>query len=178
MFRRGVRVTLLVVPEEVPMTRIRDAACEFLTHKRIAVTGVSRTPDTHASNTVYRRLRDRGYQVFAVNPNADEVEGDPSYHDLRSIPGGVEAVVIGTRPEIADETMRECADLGIEHVWMHRGPAGGSVSESATAYGREHGIAVIDGGCPCMFGPTADPGHKAMRFVLTLTGSVPRHVNP
>ena len=160
------------------MTPIKDAACEFLTHKRIAVTGVSRTPDTHASNTVYNRLRDRGYEVFAVNPNADEVEGDRSYHDLRSIPGGVEAVVIGTRPEIADETMRECADLGIKHVWMHRGPGGGSVSEAATAYGREHGIAVIDGGCPCMFGPTADPGHKAMRFVFTLTGSVPRQVNP
>ena len=160
------------------MTPIKDAACEFLTHKRIAVTGVSRTPDTHASNTVYKRLRDRGYRVFAVNPNADEVEGDPSYHDLRSIPGGVEAVVIGTRPEIADETMRECADLGIEHVWMHRGPGGGSVSETATAFGREHGIHVIDGGCPCMFGPTADPGHKAMRFVFTLTGSVPRQVNP
>jgi len=34
----------------------------------------------------------------------------------------------------------------------------------------------IDGGCPCMFGPTADPGHKAVRFVLTLTGNVPRRV--
>ena len=74
--------------------------------------------------------------------------------------------------------MRECADLGITHVWMHRGPGGGSVSATATSFGREHGIAVIDGGCPCMFGPTADPGHKAMRFVLTLTGSVPRQVTP
>jgi uncharacterized protein len=178
MCRRGDPETLAVVPKEVPMTPIKHAACEFLTNKRIAVTGVSRTPDTHASNTVYKRLRDRSYHVFAVNPNADEVEGDPAYNDLRSIPGGVEAVVIGTRPEIADETMRECADLGIKHVWMHRGPGGGSVSETATAYGREHGIHVIDGGCPCMFGPTADPGHKAMRFVFTLTGSVPRQVSP
>ena len=160
------------------MTPIKDAAAEFLAHKRVAVTGVSRTPDTHASNTVYKRLRDRGYEVFAVNPNAHEVEGDPAYHDLRSIPGGVEAVVIGTRPELADQTMHECADLGIKHVWMHRGPGGGSVSQSATAYGLEHGIAVIDGGCPCMFGATADPGHKAMRVVFTLTGGVPRQVTP
>jgi len=158
-------------------TRIKDAAAEFLAHRRVAVTGVSRTPQTHASNTVYRRLRDRGYEVFAVNPNADEVEGDPSYPDLHSIPGGVEAVVIGTRPEVAEETMRECADLGIEHVWMHRGPGGGSVSQSAAADGRRHGIAVIEGGCPCMFGPTADPGHKTMRLVLTLTGHVPRQVS-
>jgi uncharacterized protein len=63
-----------------------------------------------------------------VNPNADVVEGDPCYHDVRSIPGGVDAVVIGTRPEIAETTMRDCADLGIKHVWMHRSFGAGSVS--------------------------------------------------
>src|SRR5512135_2377577 len=156
------------------MTTIREAAAEFLAHKRVAVTGVSRAPGSHGSNVVYKRLRERGYEVFAVNPNADEVEGDPAYHDLHSIPGGVDAVVIGTRPEIAEETMRECSDLGIKHAWMHRGPGAGSVSETAAAYGREHGITVIDGGCPCMFGPTADFGHKAMRFMFTLSGNVPK----
>jgi uncharacterized protein len=158
------------------MATIKEAATEFLRHKRVAVTGVSRTPGSHGSNAVYKRLRDRGYQVFAVNPTAEEVEGDRAYHDLASIPGGVEAVVIGTRPEIADETIRECAELGIEHVWMHRGPGAGSATATATAYGRDHGISVIDGGCPCMFGPTADPGHKAMRLVFTLTGGVPKEV--
>lgn len=158
------------------MQKIREAASEFLAHKRVAVTGVSRKPQGHGSNVVYKRLRDRGYEVFAVNPNADQVEGDRCYHDLRSIPDGVDAVVIAARPETAEETMRECADLGIKHVWMHRGPGPGSVSEPAAAYGRQHGIAVIDGGCPCMFGPTSDPGHKAMRVLLTLGGNVPREV--
>ncbi len=158
------------------MPTIKEAATEFLESKRVAVTGVSREPKGHGSNVVYQRLRERGYEVFAVNPNADEVEGDRCYHDLGSIPGGVEAVVIGTRPEAADETMRECVELGIGHVWMHRGPGAGSVSRTAADYGREHGVAVIDGGCPCMFGPTADVGHKAMRFVFTLTGSVPKKV--
>ena len=158
------------------MQRIKEAADEFLAHKRVAVTGVSRTPNSHGSNVVYQRLRDRGYEVFAVNPNADEVEGDRAYPDLGSIPGGVEAVVIGTKPERAEATMRECADLGIHHVWMHRGPGGGSVSKEAADLGRKEGIAVIDGGCPCMFGPTADPGHKVMRTVFTLTGNVPRRV--
>ena len=159
------------------MPAIKDAAVEFLTHKRIAVTGVSRTPGSHGSNVVYKRLRDRGYEVFAVNPNAEEVEGDRAYRDLGSIPGGVEGVVIGTRPERADETMRECVELGIPRVWMHRGPGGGSVSATATSFGREHGVTVIDGGCPCMFGPAADLGHKAMRLAFTLAGNVPRRVD-
>jgi len=156
------------------MTTIKDAASEFLAHKRIAVTGVSRTPGSHGSNVVYKRLRERGYEVFAVNPNASEVEGDRCYRDLASIPGGVDAVVIGTRPETAEGTMHECAELGIKQVWMHRGPGPGSVSAAATEYGRQHGITVIDGGCPLMFAPTADVGHRLMRRLLA--GNVPKHV--
>jgi hypothetical protein len=149
------------------MLTMKEAASQFLANKRIAVTGVSRTAKDHGANTVFKRLRDRGYEVFAVNPNADQVEGAHSYHDLKSIPGGVDAVVIATAPDNAEGTMRECDELGIKHVWMHRGPGTGSVSASATAYGREHGITVIDGGCPCMFGPTADFSHKIMRVVLS-----------
>jgi predicted CoA-binding protein len=149
------------------MTTVDEAASAFLASKRIAVTGVSRTAKEHGANTVYKRLRDRGYDVFAVNPNTDRVENDRSYHDLKSIPGGVDAVVIATAPSRADDTMRACADLGITRVWMHRGPGRGSVSDTATAYGREHGITVIDGGCPCMFGPTADFGHKVMKVFLS-----------
>jgi predicted CoA-binding protein len=156
------------------MPNVKVAADAFLANKRIAVTGVSRTGGTHGSNNVYKRFRDRGYEVFAVNPNADVVEGDQCYHALKMIPGGVDAVVIGTRPEIAEDTMRECAELGIKHVWMHRGPGEGSVSEEATAYGRQHGITVIDGGCPCMFGATADFGHRIMRLVYS--GHVPKQV--
>jgi uncharacterized protein len=158
------------------MPSIKDAAGESLANRRIAVTGVSRKPENHGSNVVYTHLRDRGYEVFAVNPNADEVEGDRSYHDLRSLPGGVDAVVIATRPQTAEQTMRECAGLGIKHVGMHRSFGAGSVSDTATEYGREHGITVIDGGCPCMFDPTANVGHKTMRFVFTLKGHVPGQV--
>lgn len=156
--------------------KIKDAASEFLSKRRVAVTGVSRESKTHGANFVYTRLRERGYEVFAVNPNTDEVEGDRAHHDLHAIEGGVDAVVIATSPEHAQETMLECAELGIDHVWMHRGPGGGSVSQTAAAWGRAHGINVIDGGCPCMFGPTADRGHKMMRLVLTLHGNVPREV--
>ncbi|MGY1752327.1 CoA-binding protein [Blastococcus sp. SYSU D01042] len=144
------------------MIPVKQAAEEFLTHQRVAVTGVSRSPKDHGANVVYKRLRDRGYTVFAINPHADEVEGDPVHRDLGSVPDGVEAVVIGTSPAHAEETMRECVELGIDRVWMHRGPGAGSVSEEATAFGRAHGVTVIDGGCPCMFGPTADFGHKVM----------------
>ena len=158
------------------MTRIADAAEDFLACRRIAVTGVSREAKEHGGNIVYKRLRERGYDVFAVNPNATTLEGDTAYPDLRSIPGGVEAVVVATRPDRAEATVREAADLGVRRVWMHRSFGAGSVSPEATAVGREHGMTVIDGGCPLMFGPTSDGFHRVMCPVLKLTGKVPRTV--
>jgi predicted CoA-binding protein len=158
------------------MTTVKEAAATFLAGSRIAVTGVSRTPASHGGNVVYKRLRDRGYEVFAVNPNADSVEGDRAYHSVSEIAGVVDAVVVAAPALTAEATVRECDELGIKHVWMHRSIGEGSVCDAATAYGRGHGMTVIDGGCPLMFDPTADAGHKMMRFFLTLTGKVPRQV--
>ena len=149
---------------------------DFLACRRVAVTGVSRHPANHGSNVVYRRLRERGYEVFAVNPNAEIVEGDPCYAHLADVPGDVELVVIGTRPDRAEETMKECIALGVTRVWMHRAFGGGSVDQAAVDLGRAHGITVINGGCPCMFAPADDGPHRFLRRVCTLTGAVPRKV--
>ena len=82
-------------------------------------------------------------------------------------------VAIGARPETEEATMREGAELGMHHVRSHRSMGAGSISPAATDYSRQHGIAVIDGGCPLMFDPTADVAHKCMRLVLSPAGAVP-----
>lgn len=155
------------------MPTLKEAAADFLAQKRIAVAGVSRSGDV-AANTVYRKLRSAGYQVFAVNPNADEVEGDPCYPNLKSIPGGVEAVVIATAPEVTPSVVRDCAEQGIPRVWMHRSFGTGSVSKEAADFCRENNITVIAGGCPMMFCPPVDFGHRCMRWILSVTGGLPK----
>ncbi|MDA8237749.1 MAG: CoA-binding protein [Chloroflexi bacterium] len=147
---------------------------DFLAQRRIAVAGVSRTPQGHGGNVVYQRLRARGYEVFAVNPAADTVEGDPCYRDLRSIPGGVDAVVIATPASAAESVVRECRELGITRVWMHQAFGAGSVSKEAHELCRASGIASIAGGCPLMYGPTSDGGHRFMRVILGLFGRLPK----
>jgi predicted CoA-binding protein len=157
------------------MPPVEQAINDFLAQKRIAVAGVSRTAGGgHGGNIVYQRLKERGYEVFAVNPNADTVEGDTCYHDLKSIPGGVDAVVIATNPTAAPSVARECNELGIKRVWMHRSFGGGSVSEDAHEFCRQNGIASIAGGCPLMYGPTSDGGHRFMRFFVGLFGKLPK----
>ena len=153
---------------------LEQQVADFLGQRRIAVAGVSRTK-SDAANLVYKKLRGAGYEVFAVNPNAKTLEGDPAYPDLGAIPGRVDGVVVATRPEVADAIVRECAELGIARVWMHRSFGTGSVSDSAVRYCREHRIAVIPGGCPMMFCDPVDFPHKCLRWVLRLTGGLPKN---
>jgi len=152
---------------------LQDNVRQFLSKKRIAIAGMAR--DGRAvGNIIAKKLRGAGYQVFPVNPNAAGIEGERCYPDLRSIPGGVEAVVIATHPSVADKVVRECADLGVRLVWMHRSFGTGSVSREAADYGRQHGLTVIDGACPMMFVEPVDVGHKCFRWVLKWTGGLPK----
>ena len=152
-------------------TAVARAAEEFLGQKRIAVAGVSREPAAHGGNVIYRRLRERGYEVFAVNPNAETVEGDACYHDLASIPGGVDAVVIATNPRNTASVVDDCRALGIGRVWMHRSFGGGSVDPASVTAGREAGMTVIAGGCPLMFEPTDDTVHRCIGWIVQHSGS-------
>ena len=79
-------------------------------------------------------------------------------------PGGVDGGGDRHRPELAEGRCASAPSSGSSTSGCTAARAPGSVSKATAAYGREHGIAVIDGGCPCMFGPTADLGHKAMRL--------------
>jgi len=152
---------------------VDELAREFLSQQRIAVAGVSRDRE-QAANLIFRKLRDTGRDVVAVNPRATEVEGAACYDTLAAIPEPVDAVVIATPPAAADAIVDECAALGIGWVWMHRGVGAGSVSPKAVEACRKHGIRVIAGACPMMFCEPVDFGHKCIRWVMKVSGRMPR----
>ena len=154
------------------MPKLKEAAAEFLAQRRIAVAGVSRDPKQPA-NANYKKLRATGHEVFAVNPKATSVEGDRCYASLRAIPGGVDAVLVFTHPDASAAVVRECAELHIPRVWLHRGPGAGSVSEEAVALAKGEGIALIDGACPLMFIEGADPFHRCFGWFMGVTGKLP-----
>lgn len=152
-------------------TKVND----FLAQKRIAVAGVSRNNSQHPTgNLIFRRLKASGHEVFAVNPHLQSFEGERCYPDLQSIPGGVDGVVIVTRPDTTERIVHDCSDAGVRRVWMHQSMANGSsVSPKAVAYCHQHEITVIAGACPMMYGEHADVGHTCMRWILKLTGKLP-----
>lgn len=158
------------------MPTVQQAVDDFLALKRIAVAGVSRNPGgTHASNGIYSRLKERGYEVFPVNPNTDKVMGDTCYRSLKDIPGGVEGVVIATNPADSMSVAEECKALGIERVWFHKNFGAGSYSKEAHDYCRANGITALVS-CPLWYGKTSDGFHKFFGAACRLLGQVPREV--
>ena len=146
---------------------------DFLAGKRIAVAGVSRGKAS-AANPVYLKLRACGYEVFAVNPNAAQVEGDACYPDLSSIPGGLDGVVVATHPNASLEVVRQAVDRGVKRVWFHRSIGKGSVSREAVEECEKHGLGCIVGGCPLMFCEPVDFGHRCLRGWLSWRRKLPR----
>jgi uncharacterized protein len=154
------------------MAKVPDVVAEFLRGKRFAVAGVSRQSG-QAANFVYRKLRDSGYEVFPLNPNAVEAEGARCYPDLGSIPGPIDGILVATHPRVSVELVRQCAEHGVGQVWFHRSFGQGSVSEEAIRECKAQGIKCIVGGCPLMYCEPVDFGHRCMRWWLRLRGRVP-----
>lgn len=154
------------------MANLQELVKDFLAQERIAVVGV-RTTVEDAANAIYDKLKGAGYQVFAVNPKAESYKGEPCYPSVKDIPGGVQAAMLVTRPELTEKLVVECKEAGVTHVWMHRS-IGNSTSEQAIQYCRDNGISVIGGGCPMMFVEPVDFGHKCMKFIGNFAGWLPK----
>lgn len=151
---------------------LQSAVDDFLAQRVIVVAGVSRDGKLPA-NHIFRKLKAAGYEVYPVNPNASEVEGQRCYPDLASVPARVEGVVVGTPPSAAADLVDECIRLGIPRVWMHRSFGEGSVSPDAEERCREAGIAVIPGACPMMYLEPVDVAHRCIRWFLKVGRKLP-----
>lgn len=151
------------------MAKVDDLVKSFLGQRRIAVIGVSDKRET-GCNLAYKKFKENGYQVYAVNPHISLYDGDACYSDLKSIPVKPEAVFILASPRVTDQMVNQCVELGIKHVWMHcmmgikPGLAAGmtSVSQSAVEICNANGIEVIPGSCPNQF-LKPDFAHVMMR---------------
>lgn len=158
------------------MAVIDGVVRDFLAQKKIAVVGVSDKRDT-GCNLSYKKFKENGYQVYAVNPRISKYDGDACYPDLKSIPEKVDAVFILANPNVTEKIVAQCVELGIKHVWMHcmmgtkpgLGAGMTSVSQNAVETCKANGIAVIPGSCPNQF-LQPDFGHGMMRGLWNVLG--------
>lgn len=158
------------------MSKLDSLIKDFLAQKKIAVVGVSDKRET-GCNASYKRFKDAGYKVYAVNPHITTFDGAPCYPDLKSIPDKPDAVFILASPKVTDQIVQQCVNLGVKHVWMHcmmgtkpgLGAGMSSVSPEAVKMCRDNGISIIPGTCPNQF-LNPDFGHGMMRGLWGLLG--------
>ena len=154
------------------MSKIPDSVAGFLAGKRIAIAGVSRDSRGFA-NAIFRKLRDSGHDMIPVNPHAAELEGVRCYHDLASIPGNIDGLLIATPPGAAANLVRQCGQRGIHRVWFHRSLGTGSVSKEAVREAKALDLECLVGGCPFMYCEPVDPFHRCMRGWLRFRRRIP-----
>lgn len=115
---------------------------KFLQLKEIAVVGASNDRQKYG-NIVFRKLKDKGYKVYAVNPNADMVEGDKCYHQFCDLPANVEGAVFVVPPSITEKVVKEACASGLKFFWMQPG----AEKREAVDFCSENGATCISNNC-------------------------------
>ncbi len=143
--------------------QVRERIEDFLNQKRIAFVGVSRDPKDF-SRALYAELRGRGYDVVPVNPHADAIEGVACYARVQDIAPRVDAALVMTSAERAEQIARDCAAAQVARVWLYRAAGRGAVTPEAVQVCAENGIQIIPGFCPYMFLPQTQFFHRLHGF--------------
>lgn len=141
---------------------------DFVSQRTLAVVGVSRSGKKFG-NAAARELRQKGFRVVLVHPEAQSIDGERCYGSLLELPEKVGGVLVVTSPSQTEKVARDAVAAGITRIWMQQG----AQSEAAIRYCEEQGVQVIHGECILMF---AEPTgvHKIHRFLRRLLGKGPR----
>jgi predicted CoA-binding protein len=147
----------------------KAAVNDFLSQRSLAVVGVSRGGKKFG-NTAYKELKAKGYRLFPVHPNAESIEGDRCYPNLRALPEPVGGVLIVVPPAQTEQVVREVAAADIRRIWMQQG----AESEAAIRFCEENGVSAVHGECVLMFAEPAAFYHRMHRWLWGLLGKLPR----
>ena len=129
-------------------TKERVKYMEILESCRVlAVVGMSRSPEK-AAGSVPRFLRQRGYNIIPVNPNAETIDGLQTYPDLLSVDEEIDAIVIFRPTKNVMEVVKEAVERrkkrgDVRVVWMQEGIR----DDEAARLAEEHGITVVQDRC-------------------------------
>jgi uncharacterized protein len=141
----------------------------FLSQKRIAVAGVSRTR-TKFGNTIYLTLKKRGRDVVPVNPNLKEFNGDPCFSSVAQLPDNVQALVVCLPSDKSMPVVESAIEKGIRHFWIQQG----AENPELIRYLTEKEVNFVSGRCILMFAEPVNCFHSFHRFMSKLTGNYPK----
>ncbi len=119
---------------------MQDLIEEFMGQKKFAIVGASDNTEKFGYQ-IFKNLKNRGYEVYPVNPRLKELEGTRCYPSLADIPVKVDVVDFVVPPKVTETIVRECKELGLTRIWLQPG----SESEAVITFCNENGMKVIYG---------------------------------
>lgn len=122
----------------------------FLDQKRVAIAGASNNKDNFGRSILTEFLK-KEYEVYAVNPKCDSIEGRSCVPSVKELPPEVENLILAVPSKLTEEIVEQCIDSSIKRVWMIKGVGKGSYSEQAYLSCQQNQIEVVYGFCPLMF---------------------------
>ena len=102
--------------------------------QNVAIVGASGDRSKFGNKAVRAYLR-KGYTVYPVNPNRDEVEGLKAYKSVLEIPVDLDRVSIYLPPELTIVVLDEIARKGAKELFLNPGSESKAVTEKARSLG-------------------------------------------
>jgi hypothetical protein len=140
---------------------------DFVAGKRLAFVGASRNGKKFG-NMAYKELKQRGYEVYLIHPQASEIEGEPCYPSLMSLEAKVDGVVVSVSPSQGMQVLQDASQAGVKNVWIQQQ----GDSPELLELGNSLGLNVIHGKCILMYAEPVRSFHSFHRFFVRLTGKL------
>lgn len=140
---------------------------DFVAGKRLALVGASRSGKKFG-NMAYKELKQRGYEVYMIHPQAGEIDGEPCYPSLQAVEGKVDGVFVSVPPSQGMQVLQEASQAGIKNVWIQQQ----GDSPELLEMGNSLGLNLVHGKCILMYAEPVRSFHGFHRFFVRLTGKL------
>lgn len=144
---------------------------EFLAPRKMAVVGVSRNIKKFGG-AVFKELKEKGYELYPVNPNAEEIQEIKCYKTVNDLPDDVAHILILTKANETEEVVKACVEKKVKMIWIQQK----SDTPEAVKIIEEAGIPLIYKKCIMMFADPVQSFHKFHRFWVKAFGNYPKMV--
>ncbi len=117
---------------------------EMLDKKTWAVVGATAKKDKYGYK-VWKKLEQHGYDVYPINPNYEEIDGQKCYKSLKELPKKPDVINFIIPPAAILGMLPMAKEIGVEYLWCQPGAANEEVVLKAEKLGFyiAHNVCVL-----------------------------------
>ena len=139
----------------------------FLAPKKMVLVGMSRDPKKF-SRVAYKELLSKGFEVYPLSPNLDEVDGARCYRDYSELPKGITHALIMTPKDKTAGSLESAVNYGITHAWLQQG----AETSEALDVAQKLNLNLISKTCILMHAGHVKGVHGIHRVIMKIFGQL------